>query len=102
MVYYIKKKRLALKYALIWLFAGICMGVLLVFPKTIFVLGKILGVEVPANGLFLCVIFFLVLISLSLTAIVSKQTDKINILIQENAILEKRVREIEMVIEKGA
>ncbi len=95
LLYFIKKKMMTLKYILIWLLAGVIVGVLLIWPQLLAVLMKVLGVEVPANGLFIIAIFFIVLIVLSLTAIASQQTEKINILLQENAILEKRVRDLE-------
>lgn len=56
--------------------------------------------ETPMYGLFVFAIFFILVIAMSLTAIVSKQTERIKNLAQENAALEKRVRELEM--NKGA
>lgn len=95
MLYFLKRKTLALKYALLWLFSGLAMGILLLFPKILFVFVGILGIETPVYGLFLAGIFFLLAISMSLTAIVSKQTERIKDLAQEHAMLEKRVRELE-------
>ena len=39
--------------------------------------------------------FLCVMILMSLTSIVSKQTEKIRVLVQDNALLEKRIREME-------
>ena len=47
------------------------------------------------NGLFIIGIGFIVMILMAITSIVSKQNKKIRTLIQDNAILEKRVRELE-------
>ena len=56
------------------------------------------------NGLFALSIGFILSILMAVTSIVSRQLKKINRLIQENAILEKRIRELEHVVgmkEKG-
>lgn len=94
-IHFIKRKMLALKYILLWLLSGFIMGILLLFPKLLEVFVEIVGIETPIYGLFLVGIFFTLLISMSLTAIVSKQTERIKNLTQNNAILEKRVRELE-------
>lgn len=47
------------------------------------------------NGLFVFFIGVLIMICMSLTSIVSKQTNKLRTLTQELAILEKRIRELE-------
>ena len=47
------------------------------------------------NGLFALSVFFIIIILMSLTSIVSKQTEKIRTLTQENALLEERIRKLE-------
>lgn len=96
LLHFLKRKTLALQYTLLWLFLGWAMGILLLFPKILIVFVDIVGIETPVYGLFLAGIFFLMVISMSLTAIVSKQTERIKDLAQENAMLEKRVRELEI------
>ncbi len=94
-VIFLRKKSLSLKYSLLWIFAGFFMGVLLVFPNTLNVIVNIIDIKSPMNGLFAICIFFILIILMSLTSIVSKQSDKIKRLVQDNAFLEKRIREIE-------
>ena len=88
---FLKKKSLELKYTLLWLLAGVIMGLAIVFPKFLIRFTKSLGIESAMNGLYVLCIGFL----MALTSIVSKQTMKIRTLIQENAMLEKRIREME-------
>ena len=90
---FVKKKTLALKYTLLWWAAGVGVGGLVIFPELLVILSSLFGISDPMNALFFIGIFFIVLILLSLTAIVSKQTERIKRLAQENAMLEKRVRE---------
>ena len=91
---FLKKKSLELKYTLLWLLAGV-MGLAIVFPKFLIRFTKSLGIESAMNGLYVLCIGFILIILMALTSIVSKQTMKIRTLIQENAMLEKRIREME-------
>jgi len=100
----LKRKALELKYTLLWLFAGVVMGVILIFPEILLAVIHMLGIETYMNGLFALSIGFILSILMAVTSIVSRQLKKINRLIQENAILEKRIRELEHVVgmkEKG-
>lgn len=100
-MHFVKKKMLALKYILLWLFSGVVMMLLVLFPQLLKLFVNLVGIETPMYGLFLAGIFFSLLISMSLTAIVSKQTDRIKNLTQNNAMLEKRVRELEKTLTGG-
>lgn len=93
--HFVKKKMLSLKYTLLWLVAGIGMGIMVLFPGILNSLATITGIETPMYGLFVFGIFFIIIILMSLTAIASKQTERIKNLAQSNAVLEKRIRELE-------
>lgn len=98
---FLKKKSLELKYTLLWLLAGVVMGMAVIFPEFLFRITKFLGIAGTMNGLYVLCIGFIIIILMALTSIVSKQTMKIRVLIQENALLEKRVREIEEDLSNG-
>lgn len=92
---FLKRKALLLKYVLLWIFAGIFLGCMVIFPDTLSWITGILGIESNMNGLFVLSIAFVIIILMALTSIVSRQSMRIRILVQSNAILEKRVRELE-------
>ncbi len=92
---FIKNKALLLKYALLWIFAGMFMTCMIIFPDLLRGIKGILGMESNMNALFVMVIAFVIIILMALTSIVSRQAARIRILIQTNAILEKRVRDLE-------
>ena len=92
---FLKRRALELKYTLLWLLAGVVMGAFVIFPKLLSLLTKMLGIESTMNGLYVLCIGFIIIILMALTSIVSRQSIKIRALIQENAMLEKRMREIE-------
>lgn len=94
-LFFLKKKSLLLKYALMWIFAGVFLSCMIVFPGLLRWIKGLLGIEDNMNGLFVMIIGFIVIILMALTSIVSRQADKLRILIQTNAILEKRVRDLE-------
>lgn len=95
----LKKQRLNLKYSLLWLLMGIVMVALIIFPDLLILICGAMGIATGMNGLFTCAIVFLLMLSMVLTAIASKQTNRIQSLVQESALLEKRLREIESKLE---
>ncbi len=94
-LYFLKQRALNLKYTLLWLLAGGVMGLLVIFPNLLVRIIHILGIEDNMNGLFIICIAFILMILMALTSIASRQNMKIRQLVQEIAILEKRVRELE-------
>lgn len=92
----LKKNLLALKYTLLWILTGIVMGVLVLFPGLLERVIILIGIELPVNGLFAFGIGFIIIILMALTSIVSRQGEKIRILTQQTALLEKEIRESEI------
>ena len=92
---FLKKKALALKYTLLWLAAGLVLGIMVMWPNTLTRFIRFFGIAGNMNGLFILCIVFLVMILMSITSIVSKQTEKIKNLTQTISKMEKRIRELE-------
>lgn len=94
-LYYLKKRVIDLKYTLLWLIAGVIMGFMIFSPELLVWFVKLLGIESNMNGLYMLCFAFILAILMSLTSIVSRQSFKIRILLQEIAMMEKRIRELE-------
>ncbi|MFR8664889.1 MAG: DUF2304 domain-containing protein [Ruthenibacterium sp.] len=94
----LKKGRLTVRYSIIWLMAGGALLVFAVFPYIVLVLRDWLNIEMPVNVIFTLVLAFVLLLLLSLSTIVSGFAEKLKRLAQENALLEKRVRELEQAL----
>lgn len=92
---FLKRRDISLKYTLLWLFAGAFMGVLVIWPEFLTKITNAIGIESNMNGLFILAIAFVIVILMSITSIVSKQSDKIRSLTQTIAMMEKRIRELE-------
>lgn len=97
--YFLKRKRLTLKYTLLWLFTGGIMVLIVIFPEALEVILHAMGVVELTNGLFAIVLFALLIILLSVTSIVSTLNDKLRKLVQQCALYEKRIRELEVQFE---
>ena len=86
-LYLIKKEKINIKYAIIWLLLFGLLALLLIIPNLLTTITKILGFVVSSNMIFAIIIGVLIIISVSLTAIVSTQDKKIRKLIQEVSII---------------
>ena len=91
----LRKNALSLRYALLWIFSIMVMLVVSIFPPVLSFIADILGFEVASNALFSLLFAFVILIILSLSSIVSRQSEKIKTLAQTCALLEQRIRELE-------
>ena len=98
----LKRGRLCVKYALLWLICAIVMLLFACFPYLVKLLRALTGVEVVSNLVFLLAILFLMVLLLSLTVAVSAMAEKQKKLIQTNALLEERVRRLEAQRAAGA
>lgn len=92
---YLTKRRLNLKYSLAWLAACLVMLVLSIFPSLVEKIGKLFGIATITSTVFLFAVMFMLVIILTLTMIVSNLNNRIYRLTQMQAILEKRVRDLE-------
>ena len=92
---FLKNKTLELRYTLLWMFAGFILALLVIWPDVLRGCVKVIGIQDNMNGLFIMSFAFVIMIMMSLTSIVSRQANKIKLLVQELAIMEKRIRELE-------
>ncbi len=91
----LRKKTLNMKYGLVWVFTGIVMLILAAFPKVLNVISSLIGISSPTNTLFAVILFCIILILMSLTAIVTGLNSKVKRLSQTIALLENRLRAVE-------
>lgn len=94
-IHLLRKKDLNLKYSLIWLFSGIVMLIVSLFPEIIYKLSNILGIYDVTNTVFMVEGVFVLFILLSITSIVSHLNEKNRKLVQKIGLLEKRITDLE-------
>ena len=91
-VHMVKRDKLQLRYALLWLTLAVVIMLCSLFPQLLFSITGVLGFETASNFIFLVGFFFLLAICLSLSMIVSKQVASIKNLTQRIALMEYELR----------
>ena len=97
---FLKRGYMSVKYSLLWLALSVGLVIAAVFPYVIYVLRDLLDIEMPVNLVFLLMFFFVLVVLLSLSVAISQLADKCKRLTQANALLEKRMRDLEEQIKK--
>ncbi len=95
LVHFTRRKRIEPKYILLWIISGVIMIALTLFPSLLNRVSRFLGIYDPTNALFAIVLFCVIIILMALTAILSHHNADILRLVQENALLEQRIRDLE-------
>lgn len=91
----LRSKRLELKYTLLWIFGGFCMLIAVVGSDIFMPLMNVFGIVEPVNGIFAIMIFLLILILISMTAVLSQLNNSLRSLTQKCALYDKRIRDLE-------
>jgi hypothetical protein len=83
----LRRQKLREKYAVLWIIIGIGTLVLSAFPAVLERLSGLLGIQVPANLLFIMTLILLVGVCLHLSREQSQAEDEVRILGEEVALL---------------
>ena len=95
MIELIRKNRVTLKYALLWLFSGLVLLVLAIFPQVLNWISRLIGVYSPVNALFAILLCCGLVLMISFSVIVSGNKKAVVRLTQKISLLENRIRELE-------
>ena len=95
MIDLIRKNRVTVKYALLWLLSGVIMIALAVFPQLLDLLAGLIGVYSPVNALFAILLCCGLVLMISFSVIMSGNKKAIVKLTQEISLLENRIRKLE-------
>lgn len=94
-VWMLLSHRLREKYAILWLIIGIAMLILTIFPGLLTGLADALGVEVPANLLFLLALALLIGVTLHQSWELSTAEDETRRVAEEVAILRAEIESVQ-------
>ena len=83
----VRKKRLREEYSLLWLATSLAMIILIFRYDWLLALTRLIGAVLPTTTLFLGSILFLALLSVQFSIKISKLSDQVKDLVQENALL---------------
>lgn len=88
----VRKRRLREEYSVLWLCTSVLMFVLVLKYDLLVVITNLIGAGLPTTTLFICANLFLVLIAMQFSFRISRHSDQIKNLAQENALLQQQVR----------
>lgn len=91
----VRKRKLTIDFSILWIIGAIAIFIIGCFPDIIIWLADIIGIAYPPSLLFLLSIAFLLLLSLNNSLIISELKEKNKELIQNSAILDERLRQLE-------
>ena len=89
-LFLVRKNKITIKYSLVWLFPCFILLIFILVPGFLTWTNDILGFQTASNMILSLLIAFLLMITIALTVIVSKQKEQIRLLIQEVSLLKEK------------
>lgn len=89
----VRKSKLQIEYSIFWIVFSILLILVAIFPQPMFTLAQILGIQSPANMVFLFMIFILLIKLFNMTIEVSQLQYKQQELVQKIALDENKKTE---------
>lgn len=83
----VRRRRLREEYSVLWLATSVIMFVLVFRYEWLVALTALIGAALPTTTLFLCSTIFLMLLSVQFSIKVSRLTEQVKNLCQENALM---------------
>jgi hypothetical protein len=90
----LRRQKLREKYAVLWIIIGLGTLLLAAFPRLLELASTLVGIQVPANLLFIMTLVLLVGVCLHLSQEQSQAEDEVRILAEEVAILRSDMTEL--------
>ena len=91
----VRRYKLQIEYSIFWIVFSVLLIIIAIFPKIMFWMSELLGIQSPANMVFLLVIFILFIKTFNLTLEISRLQYKMQELVQKIALDENSRREKE-------
>ena len=88
------KRRLNIRYSIVWLLWALLSLFLAVFPETFYSLSHLLGIQMPVNTVFLIMITLLYGLTFYVFLVISRSNEEIIKLTYEVSSLKKEVDEL--------
>lgn len=101
-VHQIRHGKMSLNHSLLWIAVSVILLLLAVFPGVAYWISAKVGIELPINMIFLSFSLFSILFFVYLTKEISREERVNRKLTQQVAILEKKVCELEKILQKEA
>lgn len=89
----VRKRKLREEYSVLWLLTSLFMFILVIRYEWLVALTGFIGAALPTSTLFIFSIVFLMLITVQFSIKISRLTDQVKNLAQENALLQAAISE---------
>jgi hypothetical protein len=89
----IRSRRLQERYALLWLLTGIVIFVFAVWRGLLARMADLVGIAYPPSALFILAAFFVLVVLLHYSTVISKLSEQNRILAQRLGLLEQRLKD---------
>jgi hypothetical protein len=89
----VRRRRLAERYALLWMLAAIFVLVLAIWTDGLDVIAEAMGIQEPANAIFIIALGVIFVLLLHFSVATTRLAEETKILAQENARLDLELRE---------
>jgi hypothetical protein len=90
----VRKNKLKEKYALVWLLVGIGIFILAIAQNLLNWITYVLGIKMPINALFFLGIFFIILINIHFSLVISNLAEQNKKIAQQLALLETELKSL--------
>ncbi|MBW1784015.1 MAG: DUF2304 domain-containing protein [Deltaproteobacteria bacterium] len=89
----VRRRKLREEYSWLWLFTSLALFILVIRYSWLELITGVIGAVLPTTTLFISALVFLMLLSIQFSVRISKLTDQVKNLVQENALLRAKVEE---------
>lgn len=92
-IYTIVKRKLNIKYSIVWILWALSSVLMSIFPETFYTLSDILGIQLPVNTVFLIMTALLYALTFYVYLMISKHNEEIIKLTYELSVLKKQLED---------
>jgi hypothetical protein len=90
----VRRRKLTEEYSVLWVLCGVALLVFSIWRDGLHVAARALGIYYPPAVLILVLGFFVFIVSLSFSAVVSRQRQQIERMIEDLALMDRDLREL--------
>ncbi|OEU73124.1 MAG: hypothetical protein BA869_04110 [Desulfuromonadales bacterium C00003107] len=90
----VRRRKLREEYSWLWLVTSLALFVLVIKYNWLAAITKIIGAVLPTSTLFVGALIFLMLLSVQFSVRISRLTNQVKNVVQENALLRAKIEEI--------
>ncbi|MBC2693746.1 MAG: DUF2304 domain-containing protein [Desulfobacteraceae bacterium] len=90
----VRRRKLREEYSWLWLLTSTSLFIMVIKYNWLLAVTKAIGAVLPTTALFIGALIFLMILSVQFSVRISRLTDQLKILVQENALLSDKIDKI--------